>query len=156
MSHVGSLDPYSMKILKLCYIIWSTCSLLQSGLRKVCWRKIKYCLLLGGVCSPKVTFRKALYMQSKSLIGAKWFMLLKYPSYIVTISSPGSIRTQWNDRKVDRRKMKKELLRGGFRSQKSVFRKGFCKKIKWHNGSHLFTGEAISIFSERGLYEEVN
>ena len=35
MSRVGSLDPYSMKILELCYIIWSTCSSLQSGHKKV-------------------------------------------------------------------------------------------------------------------------
>ena len=51
-------------------------------------------------------------------------MLLKYHLCVVTIISPEPVRTQRNEMGVDRRKIQKELLRGGLRSQESVFRKG--------------------------------
>ena len=55
-------------------------------------------------------------------------MLLKYLSYIVTISSPESIRNQWNDQKVDGRKTKKELLRGGFGVQSQFSAKALLER----------------------------
>ena len=49
---------------------------------------------------------------------------------IIHMLASGPVRAQRNDRDVERRKIQKELLHGGFRSQKLVFRKGFNRRVK--------------------------
>ena len=151
MSHVGSLDPYSMKILELCYIIWSTCSSLQSRQKKVELAENQVLASPRRISHPEGHFLQGLVNAVKSLIREKWFMLLKYHLCVVTISSPKPVRTQWNDRDVDRRKIQKELLRGGFRSQESVFCKGLNKEYNNIVGPTFSLVKLLPWFSKGGF-----
>ena len=148
---MGSLDPYSMKILKLCYIIWSTCSSLQSGQKKVELPKNQALASPWRISHPEGHFLQGLVNAVKSLIREKWFMLLKYPLCVVVISSPELVRTQWNDRDVDQRKIQKELLSGGFRSQESVFRKGLNKEYNNMVGPTFSLAKLLPWFLKEGF-----